>query len=135
MLATFDDFIEQNQNCKKFEDDITFQKVFDFLSWDVVLIQMIDASESGKPAITPVATNIEHFFLESKQSTLDDDFTKQAVGRMVKTILAPFGYVVDRQKNLPKNARATKFTSAAVYRFDQLAPRSMKMVKRIEEIA
>jgi len=137
VLAVFEDFIKQNPNCKKFETDEDMQNIFDFLSRDYVLIQLIDASEAGKPAIAPVVENLEHFFMDlSKEHTnsLDDNFTKQAVGLMVKTILEPFGYVVWKQKDLPKNSRATKFQSASSYRFSSLAPRTMKVVKRIEEI-
>ena len=137
MLATFEDFIRQNQNCKKFENDEDMQNIFEFLSREYVLTQLIDASEAGRPALTPVVDNVEHFFMDlSKEhiNTLDDNFTKQAVGLMVKTILEPFGYVVWKQKDLPKKSRATKFQSASAYRFSYSAPRTMRVVKRIEEI-
>ena len=137
MLATFEDFIRQNPNCKKFEDDDDMWNIFQFLSREYVLTQLIDACEAGKPAITPIVENIEHFFADrSKEhkNTLDDNFTKQAVGLMVKTILEPFGYVVWKQKDLPKKSRATKFQTASAYKFSYFAPRTMRVVKRIEEI-
>ena len=137
MLATFNDFITKNPNCKKFEDDEDMRNIFDFLSQGFILIQMLDMCDMGKPALTPVAANVEHFFDDlnhEHSNTLDDDFTKQAVGRMVKTILEPFGYVVWKQKDLPKSSRARKFQSASIYRFDISAPRSMKVEKRIVEI-
>lgn len=137
MLATFDDFIRQNPNCKKFEYDDDMQNVFSFLSRSFIIIQMIEASEAGKPALAPVAVNVEHFFADlgkSHENTLDDNFTKQAVGLMVKTILMPFGYVVWQQKSLPKKIGATKFQSASTYRFDIAVPRSMQIVKRVEAI-
>lgn len=137
MLATFNDFIKQNPNCKKFEDDDDMQDVFAFLSQDFIIVQMIDASEAEKPALSPVAVNVEHFFADlgkTHGNTLDDNFTKQAVGLMVKTILEPFGYVVWKQKDLPRSAAATKFRSASTYHFDATAPRTMKIVKRVMEI-
>ncbi len=137
MLATYNDFIAQNPNCRKFENDDDMQNIFDFLSQDFIIVQMIDASEAGKPALAPVAVNVEHFFADPNKShdnSLDDNFTKQAVGLMIKTILEPFGYTVWKQKDLPKSINATKFQSASTYRFDVLAPRSMKIVKRVEEI-
>jgi hypothetical protein len=137
MLATFEDFIAKNPNCKKFENDDDMQNIFYFLSQSFVLIQLIDASEAGKPALSPIAENVEHFFIDPNkehQNTLDDNFTKQAVGLMAKTILEPFGYVVWKQKDLPKSSRATKFQSASVYRFSHFAPRTMKVEKRIVEI-
>jgi hypothetical protein len=137
MLATFSDFIAQNPNCKKFENDDDMQNIFYFLSQDLILLQLIDASEAGKPALAPIVTNVEHFFTEpgkTHTNSLDDNFTKQAVGLMVKTILEPFGYVVSKQKDLPKSARATKFQSASTYRFDHFAPRTMRVVKYIEAV-
>lgn len=137
MLATYNDFISQNPNCRKFENDDDMQNVFAFLSQDFIIVQMIDASEAGKPALAPVAVNVEHFFTDPNKShdnSLDDNFTKQAVGLMIKTVLEPFGYTVWKQKDLPKSINATKFQSASTYRFDVLAPRSMKIVKRVEEI-
>lgn len=137
MLAKFKDFITQNPNCKKFENDEDMQGIFDFLSRDYILVQLLDASEVGKPAISPVAANIEHIFADITRfhtNTLDDNFTKQAVGLMAKTILAPFGYTVWKQKDLPKSSQAIKFQSASVYRYDSSAPRSMRIVKSIEEI-
>lgn len=137
MFAKFSDFITQNPNCSKFANDDDMQNTFDFLSQEYIIIQMADASEAGKPALTPVATNIEQIFANTGKmhnNTLDDNFTKQAVGLMVKTILAPFGYVVWKQKDLPKGVGAVKFKSASTYRFDNTAPQTMKIVKHIEEI-
>ena len=136
-LAKYEDFIRQNPNCKKFENDEVMFNIFYFLSREYVLTQLLDMSAVGKPAITPVVENIEHFFMDLSKTythTLDDNFTKQAIGLMVKTILEPFGYVVWKQKDLPKNSRATKFQSASVYRRDYLKTPTMRMVKRIEEI-
>jgi hypothetical protein len=136
-LAVYEDFIKQNPNCKKFENDETMQNIFYFLSRDYVLTQLLDMSEVGKPAISPVVENIEHFFMDITKTythTLDDNFTKQAVGLMVKTILEPFGYVVWKQKDIPKSSRATKFQSASVYRRDHSKKATMRMVKHIEEV-
>ena len=137
MLATFDDFLAQNPHCKKFADDDDMFYAFNFMSQDFVLVQLIEASDAGKPALTPVVTNIEHIFADPTKehaNTLDDSFTKQAVGLMIKTILEPFGYTSWKQKDLPKNSRAEKFTSASVYQLNHLVPRTMRVVKRIEVI-
>ena len=136
-LAVYTDFIKQNPNCRKFENDEVMQNIFYFLSQSFVLTQLIDMSEVGKPALAPVVENVEHFFMDITKKythTLDDNFTKQAVGLMVKTILEPFGYVVWKQKDLPKSSRATKFQSASVYRRDLTKTATMRMVKRIEEV-
>jgi hypothetical protein len=36
--AAFSDFIKQNHNCKKFEDDDDMRNIFDFLSRDYILV-------------------------------------------------------------------------------------------------
>jgi len=135
--AIFEDFIKQNPNCKKFENDDDMQNIFHFLSQDFILVQLIDSSEAGKPALAPVAANVEHFFSDTNKehdNTLDDSFTKQAVGLMIKCILDPFGYVVWKQKDLPKSARAEKFQSASVYRRDMTKTATLRVAKYIEEV-
>ena len=135
--ATYEDFIRQNPNCKKFENDDDMQNIFCFLSKDFVITQLIDMSEVGKPALAPVAKNVEHFFMDTNKehiNSLDDNFTKQAVGLMVKTILDPFGYAVWKQKDLPKSANAMKFQSASVYRRDITKKATMRVTKHIEEV-
>lgn len=135
--AIFEDFIKQNPNCKKFENDDDMQNIFHFLSQDFILVQLIDSSEAGKPALAPVAANVEHFFSDTTKehdNTLDDSFTKQAVGLMIKCILGPFGYVVWKQKDLPKSARAEKFQSASVYRRDMTKTATLRIAKYIEEV-
>jgi hypothetical protein len=137
LLATYKDFLGQNPICKKFKNDDDMREIFDLLSRSNILIQLIEASDAGKPALTPVAANIEHIFMnvnKTHENTLDDNFTKQAVGLMVKTVLKPFGYLVCKQKDLPKSSGAIKFQSASTYRFDMSAPRTMRLIKRIEEI-
>ena len=134
--ATYEDFLLQNPNCKKFAEDDDMIYTFNMLSWDHMLIQLLEASDFGKPAISPIVENIEHVFMDfnkEHKNTLDDNFTKQAVGLMVKTILEPFGYVVWKQKDLPKKSRAIKFQSASVYRRDRLKKATMKVTKKIEE--
>ena len=135
--ANFDDFIRQSPNCKKFEEDEDMQNIFAFLSQDFIIIQMIDMCAVGKPALAPVAVNVEHFFSDTGKehiNSLDDNFTKQAVGLMIKTILDPFGYSVWKQKDLPKSVGATKFQSASVYRRDMTKTATMRVAKRIEDV-
>jgi len=135
--AIFEDFIKQNPNCKKFEHDDDMQNIFHFLSKDFIIVQLIDMSEVGKPALAPVVENVEHFFTDTNKehtNSLDDNFTKQAVGLMIKTILEPFGYVVWKQKDLPKNSHATKFQSASVYRRDITKKATMRVAKYVEEV-
>jgi hypothetical protein len=137
MKATFNDFLTQNPNCSKFANDEDAQRIFDLLSGDLQIILMLEASDAGKPALTPFAANVEHIVADLNYEhaiSLDDSFTKQAVGLMVKTILEPFGYVPWKQKDLPKSAMATKFQSASVYRRDPLKKATLRVKKTSEEI-
>ena len=135
--AVYNDFIAQNPNCKIFADDEDMIYTFNMLSCDIFLVQLLEASDFGKPAIAPIVTNIEHVFMDCNKehaNTLDDSFTKQAVGRMVKTILEPFGYTVWKQKDLPKNSGAEKFQTASVYRRDMAKTATLRVKKTIEEV-
>lgn len=136
MKSTFDDFLAQNPNCSKFRGDADAMLIFDFLSRDSNIIQMIEASDSGKPALAPLAKNIEQILdgIKNPSISFDDNFTKQAVGMMVKCILSPFAYIVLTQKDLPKSAGAKKFKSASVYYYDPNKNPSMRVTKRIEEL-
>lgn len=136
MKASFNDFIVQNPNCSKFKGNADAMLIFEFLSRDISIIEMIDACEAGKPALAPWARHLEHILLDIQKPTItfDDNFTKQAVGLMIKSILEPFGYVPWKQKDLPKSAGSENFQSASVYRRDPLKTASMKVVKHIEPI-
>jgi len=50
----------------------------------------------GKPALSAVIVEIERYYdsLTNPQFDLKDQFTKRALGMLVKIILAPFGYVI-----------------------------------------
>lgn len=135
MKTTFENFIQKNPICRKFDGDAGMILIFNLLSEDKSIIQMIDACDSGKPALTPMAKPVEALAdtLKNPTISLDDDFTRQAVGLMVKSILEPFGYRGSGKKALPKEYKGEKFVTASCYRLDPEAPASMRVVKRIEE--
>lgn len=137
MKANFNDFIKQNPNSGKFAGNADAMLIFDFLSRDTSIIQMLEVSDAEKPALTPCAKDIENILsdISNPSISFEDNFTKQAVGLMIKTILEPFGYVVWKQKNLPKSAQSKKFQSASVYRRDPNIKATMRVVKHIEEIS
>lgn len=134
MKATYTDFITANPNCTKFNSNQDAIAVFNFLNQDTSIIKMIDFSEMGKPALAGCISDLEKFFDELQNPTIDfsDGFTRTVVGRMVKAILDPFGYQPTTQKNLPKDCAVKYFTSASCYRKTGLA--TMQVVKRIEVI-
>lgn len=134
MKASFNDFIVQNPNCKKFAADPEAKHIFEkILSKDENIIDMIDASKAKKPALSACVKEVEAYYksISSPSFDLTNDFTKQALGRMVKTVLEPFGYQPHSQKDMPKNCSAEFVTSAMTYMF--VGNASMKVVQRIEE--
>jgi len=134
MKATFNDFLAENPNCSKYNGNPDAITIFDMLSKDENIISMIDASEAGKPALSACVDEIEAFFDSQQNPTLDltDGFTRTVVGRMIKTILAPFGYEVTVQKDLPKASKGKYFTSASCYTKSGTA--TMKVVRTIAEV-
>lgn len=133
MKATFNDFLTDNPNCSKYNGNADAITVFDILSKDENIIGMIDASEAGKPALSACVSEIEAWFDNQPSPSIDfnDGFTRTAVGRMVKSILEPFGYKVTVQKDLPKASKGKYFTSASCYEKSGIA--TMKVVRTIAE--
>lgn len=82
---------------------------------------------------------VEHMFFEDFYDSLsvptinlNDGFTRTAIGRMIKTVLAPFGYQVTVQKDLPKASKGKYFTSASCYKKTGTA--TMKVIRIIVDI-
>ena len=139
MKATYEDFIKSNPTCSNFEHNPDARKIFDFLNQDENIIKMIDYSDLGKPALAGCVLELEEFFDGLVNPTFDfnEGFHRTVVGRMIKSILEPFGYGVDRQKDLPANKKRKYFKSASSYnRKDQVlvSAATMRVVKRVEEI-
>lgn len=134
MKATYNDFVSANPNCSNFEFNKDAQKVFDFLNQDENIIMMIEYADQGKPALAGCVFELEDFFdaMNSKEIDFRDSFTRTVIGRMVKAILEPFGYLVTKQKDFTKNRKGKYFTSASCYAL--MGPASMCVVKRVEEI-
>ena len=136
--AKFEDFIFQNPNCKSLESSIESREIFDILNDDEHIIAAIDASEVGQPALSPSVYDIETWITNKNLAKkkilfdLESDWNRQAVGRMQKTILRPFGYEPTDNKILPQSSRARFFKTASCYSKTGVA--SMKVVRTIEEI-
>lgn len=125
MKATFNDFILQNPTWKDFDGNPDAEIVFSILSRDASIDSMIAAVIDGKPALTPCVMAVEELLEDLPETTmpLDRDRNRQTIGLMVKTILAPHGYMPvgdtgggAKTKPLPDESRARYFKEAAVYR-------------------
>jgi len=134
MKTTFKEFLAANPNCSKYGGNTDAISLFDILSKDENIISMIDASEAGKPGLSACVSEIETWFDNQTNPTIDftDSFTRTVVGRMVKSILDPFGYQVTVQKDLPKTSKGKYFASASCYEKSGIA--SMKVVRTISEV-
>lgn len=100
---------------------------------------MIAFSEQGKPALAGCVLELEAFYDALPHAVIDftDAFTRTVVGRMVKSILVPFGYGVEGRKDFPKDKKGKYFTSASCYSQKDPVLRqaaTMRIVKRVEEI-
>lgn len=139
MKTTFKDFIQKAPNYKRFDGNSEAIHIFEnILSNDSNIISMIDISEAGKPALCACLSQIEDYYLSQVSPIFDlkDNFTKQALGTMVRVILEPFGYLTKTQKDIPKGYHRAKdkilVTSAMTYA--KTGPATMKVVRCIEEI-
>lgn len=136
MKATFKDFIQNAPNYKKFDGNPQAIHIFEkILSNDDNIIAMIDVSEAGKPALCGCLSEIEDYYQNQSSPLFDlnNNFTKQALGTMVRVVLEPFGYVTNSQKSIPKNFKPKFVTSAMTY--VKTGEASMRVVKRIEKIS
>ena len=134
MKAVYEDFIAANLNCSNYDTNADARKIFDFLNQDENIIKMVEFAEQGKPALAGCIFELEDYFDQMQDPTIDfsDGFTRTVVGRMVKTILEPFGYCVTKQKDFTKNKKGKYFTSASCYALT--SPATMQIVKAVAEI-
>lgn len=134
MKAIYDDFIAANLNCSGYQNNADAKKIFDFLNQDDNIIKMIESADQGKPALAGCVIELEAYYKTLNCTTIDfaDGFTRTVVGRMVKTIIEPFGYRVTKQKDFTKNKKGEFFTSASCYSLT--GPATMHIVKRVEPI-
>lgn len=124
MNVTFNDFITQNPTWKDFDSNPDAEIIFSILARKASVESMIAATADGKPALTPCVMVVENLLEDLPETTmpLERDRNRQAVGLMVKTILAAHGYepIPDtdgsaKTKSLPDESRARYFSGAAVY--------------------
>ena len=134
MKAVYDDFIAANPNCSGYQDNTDAKKIFDFLNRDDSIISMIESAEQGRPALAGCVVALEEYYKSLHSTSVDfsDGFTRTVIGRMVKTIIEPFGYRVTKQKDFTKNKKSEFFTSASCY--ELTGPATMHVVKRVEPI-
>ena len=140
MKATYCEFLNENPKCgKNLATNETTKIIFALLSRDENIIAMIDASDAGKPALTPVVTTLEDYYFNysSPEFNLAISQIRSVIGCMIKTILSRFGYTPvepasRRQKEL-SNVASSKhfFMSGSCYKYDPSAPATMTLIRKV----
>lgn len=123
-------------------DNKDTRAIMEFLSSSESVNKMIIVSELGLPAITPVVKELEEKFSDSDLSPLHHEgenqnaVHRQNVGRMIKFVMAQFGYIpvaggLCERARIPKFANSKHFSTAAVYEKKQVARYNIE-VKSVE---
>ncbi|MCW2276951.1 hypothetical protein [Heliophilum fasciatum] len=127
-MSDFRDFIDSYPKYSKYTNNVIAEKIFELLSDLENVNKMILTSQADKPALSACIQQIEELFGEQNTFDLTDDFTKQALGTMVKVVLQPFGYDAIKQKDMPKGL--SKYVrSASVYSKNSLP--KLKLVTKL----
>lgn len=127
--SDFQDFIDFYPKYKKYEDNIVAQQIFNILSELPNVQKMILASYADKPALGECIQMIESAYGTQTTFDLSDDFTKQALGAMVKVILEPFGFEPVKQKNIPKGL-SLYLKSASLYKLTKKP--KIKLIQKLD---
>jgi hypothetical protein len=139
MNITFNDFIEKAPQYSKFKNNKQAEYIFvNIICKEINIIKMIELSDAGKPALSICIEEIDRYYEENLKNNnvefdLKNNFDKQCLGMMVKTILNPFGYFVLVQRDIPKSFKSKYLKSATVYKNLGENP-SMRIVKNIETV-
>lgn len=107
-------------------DNVDTRAIMDFISLPESVNKMIIASEMGLPAITPIVKELEERFENSNLSPLhhqgknQNAVHRQNVGRMIKFVMAQFGYLpvdggLSERARIPKIAQSKHFSTSAIY--------------------
>lgn len=130
MKATFNDFLTEHPNCSGLVDKVDAATIFNILSEDENIIKMIDYSEQGQPALSACVAVLETWYDSQNihDFSFEEAFNKMAVGRMIKTILAPFGYEVSARKAISKKCGSKYFSAASCYRMTGTPKMAVKKI-------
>ena len=139
MKTSFQKFIDENHSYNGLSNNLVAKHVFEnILSRDENIIAMIDCNNSGKPAICGCLQEVENYCAANATPdfNLGLSFIKQAIGRMVASILEPFGYESFSQKRIPNEFNAQYIRSAMTYAKPDNPTRkvSLKVVRTIVEV-
>ncbi len=116
--ASYESFVREKLVSNDLAENSAAKKIFDFLNEDERIYNAIQMSKIGKPALLANVEDLENFADENnlhEKFNLAEDINRMTIGRMQKTILAPFGWVPIQGSQ--KNFKAKYFRSASCYEF------------------
>jgi len=134
MKATFEDFLAEHRTCSNFASNADAKAIFNLMSKDENIIRMIDVTEAGRPALLGCLQEIESYYdtLANPTFKLAEMYPRTAVGRMVTTIIKPFGYEPIKQVNFSKTNKGKYFGSAT--RYEKNGTARLRVVRTIERV-
>lgn len=96
------------------------EAVFDYLCRPDIVSRMIVASDTGLPAISFIAEELEKEFEGNVNFKLGDASNRQLIGRFISYILGMYGYTTDTnidggRVRLRNFCKAKYFKTAAIY--------------------
>lgn len=126
-MPSFKDYLDENPIDAGLRGNAIAESIYDTMSEPRNVHRMILASEAGEPALSGCIAEIEAQYGKQKIFDLEVNFNRQALGRMVKTVLKPFCYHPDVSKRIKKGL-SKYVTTASVYRKPDGCTPSLRVV-------
>ena len=114
--ATFNGFVNSSAMLSGLAGNDDAENIFNIINSDEQISGAVSASKNGMPALLSSVRKIEEYVQKNPDSNFPmTDFNKQAIGKMQKFILEPFGYVPNgKQKTIKSNI----FSTASCYKYE-----------------
>ena len=91
--ATFNGFVNSSAMLSGLAGNDDAENIFNIINSDEQISGAVSASKNGMPALLSSVRKIEEYVQKNPDSNFPmTDFNKQAIGKMQKFVLEPFGY-------------------------------------------
>ena len=117
--ATFNGFVNSSPMLSGLAGNDDAENIFNIINSDEQISGAVSASKNGMPALLSSVRKIEEYVQKNPDSDFPmTDFNKQAIGRMQKFVLEPFGYSpVGDEKPVKKPVKSKIFKTASCYEY------------------
>ncbi len=117
MKTSYEDFILSDNTCGDLKDNKYAKELFYIISKDENIFRMIDFSRRQKPALEACIEEIDLWYsnLQIQLIDLNSNKIRQRVGKMVKAVLAPFGYEPVKNEDFSNIDYVSKYFESASY--------------------